>query len=267
VLGVAAMAAPKYLPRLASSLAPVFKSTVRGTFKLAQKSKEAFAEAHEHVTIDQKTITGEGLPVNKQPVEVQKQALGAIFVKKLIADENSGLAAEPAAKVVLAGVTIFEPVPVQHRAELSAIVAELLAVGALPLIDAEPLAIGVVADMACLDDDEIFTVMGMWPVPVERDIAADKTVVERKGSEMLGGQNDRVALSLVGAKRARRHHSFAAEPERKAVIVQPRYELAVSHREAVKLQILDETLHQARPWSRCDENNNRIRQFDRSTRY
>jgi hypothetical protein len=49
VLGVAAMAAPKYLPRLTSSLAPVFKSTVRGTFKLAQKSKEAFAEAHEHV--------------------------------------------------------------------------------------------------------------------------------------------------------------------------------------------------------------------------
>jgi hypothetical protein len=49
VLGVAAMAAPKYLPKLASSLAPVFKSTVRGTFTLAQKSKEAFAEAHEHV--------------------------------------------------------------------------------------------------------------------------------------------------------------------------------------------------------------------------
>jgi hypothetical protein len=49
VLGVAAMAAPKYLPQLTSALGPVFKSTVRGTFKLAQKSKEAFAEAHEHV--------------------------------------------------------------------------------------------------------------------------------------------------------------------------------------------------------------------------
>jgi Protein of unknown function (DUF5132) len=49
VLGVAAMAAPKYLPKLSSALGPVFKSTVRGTFKLAQKSKEAFAEAHEHV--------------------------------------------------------------------------------------------------------------------------------------------------------------------------------------------------------------------------
>src|SRR5580704_19366075 len=49
VLGVAAMAAPKYLPKMAGALGPVFKSTVRGTFKLAQKSKEAFAEAHEHV--------------------------------------------------------------------------------------------------------------------------------------------------------------------------------------------------------------------------
>lgn len=49
VLGVAAMAAPKYFPKLAGALGPVFKSTVRGTFKLAQKSKEALAEAHEHV--------------------------------------------------------------------------------------------------------------------------------------------------------------------------------------------------------------------------
>ncbi len=50
MLGVAAMAAPKYLPKLAGALGPVFKSTVRGTFKLAQKSKEAVAEAQEHVS-------------------------------------------------------------------------------------------------------------------------------------------------------------------------------------------------------------------------
>lgn len=49
ILGVAAMAAPKYLPKMAGALTPLFKSTVRGTFKLAQKSKEAFAEAQEHV--------------------------------------------------------------------------------------------------------------------------------------------------------------------------------------------------------------------------
>src|SRR6201995_3922778 len=49
VLGVAAMAAPKYLPKLAGAVQPLFKSTVRGTYKLAQKSKEMFAEAHEQV--------------------------------------------------------------------------------------------------------------------------------------------------------------------------------------------------------------------------
>ncbi len=49
VLGVAAMAAPKYLPKLAGALNPIFKSTVRGTYKFAQKSKEMFAEAHEQV--------------------------------------------------------------------------------------------------------------------------------------------------------------------------------------------------------------------------
>ena len=48
-LGVAAVAAPKYLPKLTGALNPVFKSTVRGTYKLAQKSKEMFAEAREHV--------------------------------------------------------------------------------------------------------------------------------------------------------------------------------------------------------------------------
>jgi hypothetical protein len=46
-LGVAAVAAPKYFPKLAGALNPIFKSTVRGTYKLAQKSREMFAEAHE----------------------------------------------------------------------------------------------------------------------------------------------------------------------------------------------------------------------------
>ncbi len=48
-LGVAAVAAPKYLPKLSAALNPLFKSTVRGTYKFAQKSKEMFAEAHEQV--------------------------------------------------------------------------------------------------------------------------------------------------------------------------------------------------------------------------
>ena len=49
VLGVAAVAAPKYLPKLGASLNPLFKSAVRGTYKLQQKSREMFAEAHEQI--------------------------------------------------------------------------------------------------------------------------------------------------------------------------------------------------------------------------
>src|ERR1700739_2786313 len=48
-IGVAAVAAPKYLPKLAGAPNPLFKSTVRGTYKFAQKSREMFAEAQEQV--------------------------------------------------------------------------------------------------------------------------------------------------------------------------------------------------------------------------
>ena len=44
-LGVAAIVAPKYVSRLAGAIAPVFKSTVRATYRLANKPKQAFAEA------------------------------------------------------------------------------------------------------------------------------------------------------------------------------------------------------------------------------
>jgi hypothetical protein len=44
-LGVAAIAAPKYVSRLARAITPMFGSTVHATFKLAKKPGEAFAGA------------------------------------------------------------------------------------------------------------------------------------------------------------------------------------------------------------------------------
>jgi hypothetical protein len=44
-LGVAAIATPKYVFRLARAITPMFRSTVHATFKLAKKPGEAFAEA------------------------------------------------------------------------------------------------------------------------------------------------------------------------------------------------------------------------------
>jgi hypothetical protein len=48
-LGVAAVAAPRLLPKMGSALGPAFRSTVRGVYKLGQKTKELVAEANEHV--------------------------------------------------------------------------------------------------------------------------------------------------------------------------------------------------------------------------
>jgi hypothetical protein len=48
-LGVAAIAAPKYVSRLARAITPMFKSTVRATCKLAKKPGEALAEAQHQI--------------------------------------------------------------------------------------------------------------------------------------------------------------------------------------------------------------------------
>ena len=49
VLGVATMLVPKYLPKMGAAVNPLVKSTVRGAYKLGQKTKELVAEAQEQV--------------------------------------------------------------------------------------------------------------------------------------------------------------------------------------------------------------------------
>jgi hypothetical protein len=49
VLGIAAVALPKYFPKIGDAIAPVFRHTVRGAYKFGQKTKEMVAEAHEQV--------------------------------------------------------------------------------------------------------------------------------------------------------------------------------------------------------------------------
>jgi hypothetical protein len=49
VLGVAAVAVPRFLPKAGAALNPLFRSSVRGVYKMGQKTKEMLAEAHEQV--------------------------------------------------------------------------------------------------------------------------------------------------------------------------------------------------------------------------
>lgn len=48
-LGICAMLAPKYVPKAGAALTPMFRSSVRGVYKLGQKSREMMAEAKEQV--------------------------------------------------------------------------------------------------------------------------------------------------------------------------------------------------------------------------
>ena len=49
VIGVAAMLAPKALPKLGTAVEPMFRGAVRGTYKLGQKARHIVAEAEEQV--------------------------------------------------------------------------------------------------------------------------------------------------------------------------------------------------------------------------
>jgi len=49
VLGVAAIWLPQYFPKMGEAVNPLFRSTVRGAYKLGKKTKEMMAEAHEQV--------------------------------------------------------------------------------------------------------------------------------------------------------------------------------------------------------------------------
>lgn len=49
LIGVAAMLAPKALPRLGATVEPAFRGAVRGTYKLGQKARHIIAEAEEQV--------------------------------------------------------------------------------------------------------------------------------------------------------------------------------------------------------------------------
>jgi hypothetical protein len=50
IIGGAAVLAPKYLPKLGTALQPIFKSAVRGAYKVGKKTRHAFAEAKEQVS-------------------------------------------------------------------------------------------------------------------------------------------------------------------------------------------------------------------------
>jgi len=68
VLGVAAMLVPKYLPKIGAAVNPLVKSTVRGAYKIGQKTKEMVAEMQEQVHDIVAEVDAEGAGKARAPV-------------------------------------------------------------------------------------------------------------------------------------------------------------------------------------------------------
>ncbi len=67
VLGVAAMWLPQYFPKMGEALNPLFRSTVRGAYKLGHKTREMMAEAQEqfHDIAAEVHAEGDAVPAEK----------------------------------------------------------------------------------------------------------------------------------------------------------------------------------------------------------
>jgi hypothetical protein len=70
IIGAAAVLAPKFVPEIGNRLRPLFKSTIRGAYKLTEKTREGFAEAHEQV----QDIMAEARHEDTQAAETSKPA-------------------------------------------------------------------------------------------------------------------------------------------------------------------------------------------------
>ncbi len=73
IIGAAAILAPKFIPQVGERLRPLFKSTIRGAYKITEKTREAFAEAHEQV----QDIMAEARHEDAEAAGATKPATGA----------------------------------------------------------------------------------------------------------------------------------------------------------------------------------------------
>ena len=80
LIGAAAAFLPNLMPKLGEGLRPAMKSTVRASYKFAQKTREVFAEASEQVQdmvaeakLDSKNAAPEPAAPEPVPTEVQKR--------------------------------------------------------------------------------------------------------------------------------------------------------------------------------------------------
>jgi len=109
------------------------------------------------------------------------------------------------------------------------------------MIGTEGLRSGIITNVACLDDNQILAMFGVGAVAIGCNNTANHAMVERKGTEVLGDQDNRIALVFIRAESAGRHDFARFESQRLAQIVQSRYKPAVTHH-VINPKIADDRL-------------------------
>ena len=106
--------------------------------------------------------------------------------------------------VVLCKV-IFILVPLEDTGNLAATGGRFIVFGARAAVGSKAFAVGVITDMAGLNNHHILAVFRMGSVAAGGDNPADTAMIERKSAEMFGNQNYGISLVLIRTEGARRH--------------------------------------------------------------
>ena len=164
-----------------------------------------------------------------QPGEVEEEPFIALLAQQLVVYDHQPFVAVAVELDVPGGEGVLVVVPGEDVADGAAVRGVFVPLGLQPPVDAELARLGLVTHVARLDDHRVPAVVGVGGVAVGRDDAADPAVVEGEGTEVLGDQDDRVALVLVRAEGPRRHDQVGLHAEGEAEVEQPRHEVAVPH--------------------------------------
>jgi hypothetical protein len=146
---------------------------------------------------------------------------------------------------VLPGEFILVLIPVDHVLDLSAIGAAFAMRGLGTPVPAELLCLRVVAHMTGLNDHQILAMSGIRTVSGRGDDPADPAMIERKGAEVFGNDNDRVALTFIGTEGTRGHDFPRFETQRLAPVVQARHKQVITHHHVMDREASSE-LHRFR---------------------
>ena len=75
VLGIAAMMVPQHLPKIGAIVNPLVKSTVRGAYKMGQKTKEMFAAVQEQIHDIAAEVDSEAEKKTAEPTKTQTRSM------------------------------------------------------------------------------------------------------------------------------------------------------------------------------------------------